>query len=58
MSKLAIKLKDPALAEKLQAAGFTNPSQIREASDKELKAINGIGSATLRDIRAKLPKRG
>jgi len=58
MNKLAIKLEDEELAAKLQAAGFNNPSQIRDASDKELKAIDSIGSATLRAIRAKFPKRG
>ena len=53
MNKLAIKLKDPELAEKLQAAGFANPRQIRDATDKELLAVEGLGRATLEKVRSK-----
>ena len=53
MSKLAVKLKDPELAAKLQAAGFTNPRQIRDAANKDLLQIVGVGEAALAQIRAK-----
>ena len=56
MSKLAIKLGDAELAAKLEAAGFDNPRKIRDASDRELKAAEGIGQAALDKIRAKFPK--
>jgi len=56
MSKLAIKLKDADLAAKLEAVGFDNPRKIRDASDKELKAAEGIGAAAVKAIRARFPK--
>lgn len=55
--KLAIKLGDAELAEKLYNAGFRSPSAIRRASDEELEAIPGIGKATRQAIRARLPGR-
>ena len=57
MSKLAIKLKDKALAERLIEAGFTSPAAIREASDKDLREIDGVGPVTLKAIRAKFASR-
>ena len=56
--KLAIKLRDADLAEKLAVAGFDNPAKIRNADDKDLRAIPGIGQASLDKIRGRLPKRG
>ena len=57
MNKLAVKLKDRELAEKLQAAGLTNPRRIRDATDKELLSVEGIGKATLERVRAKFKAR-
>ena len=51
VSKLAIKLGDAALAQKLIEAGYRNPRQIRDASDAELAAIPGIGRVTVAAIR-------
>jgi len=56
MSKLGIKLQDAELAAALTEAGFDNPRKIRDASDKDLKAIPGLGDVAVRKIRAKLPK--
>ena len=56
MNKLAIKLKDADLAAKLEAAGFDNPRKIRDATDKQLRAVEGIGQAALSKIREKLPR--
>ena len=56
MSKLAILLQDEELAAKLTEAGFTNPRQIRDALDRELLAIPGLGQATLAKVREKFPK--
>lgn len=39
-------------AEKLAAAGFDTPEQIARASDDDLLAIEGIGTATLKKLRA------
>ena len=56
MSKLAIKLKDVELAAKLTEAGFTNPRKIRDASDKDLRDIPGLGQASLAKVRERFPK--
>ena len=56
MSKLAVKLRDTELAAILTEAGFKNPRQIRDASDKDLRAVPGLGAAALAKIRAKFPK--
>ena len=56
MNKLAVKLQDAELAAALTEAGFDNPRKIRDASDKDLKAIPGLGDVAVRKIRAKLPK--
>jgi len=55
--KLAKKLGDSELASALVAAGFDNPAKIRQASDKELEAVKGVGKAKREQIRKKLPKR-
>jgi len=52
--KLAIKLKDRQLARLLVRAGLTTPRAIRNATDEELRAINGVGPATLQAIRGRL----
>ena len=56
MNKLAVKLKDAELAAVLVEAGFTNPRQIRDASDKDLRAVPGVGTAALAKIRGKFPR--
>ena len=56
MSKLAILLQDEELAAKLTEAGFTNPRKIRDALDRELLAIPGLGQASLAKVREKFPK--
>ena len=57
MDKLAVKLGDRELAEKLRAVGLTNPRRIRDATDKELLSVEGIGKATLERVRAKFKAR-
>ena len=52
--KLTVKLKDPELAAALVKAGFHNPAKIRAASDKELKAVASVGSATVAILRRKI----
>jgi DNA integrity scanning protein DisA with diadenylate cyclase activity len=54
--KLAVKLGDADLAERLVKAGFRNPQTIRNAEDKALEAVPGIGKAKREKIREKLPK--
>lgn len=41
----------PDLARKLEAHGFETPESVREASDDELLAVEGIGPAKLQEIR-------
>ncbi len=53
--KLAIKFKDRQLARLLVRAGLTTPRAVRNATDDELRAINGVGPATLQAIRRKMP---
>jgi len=55
--KLAMKLRDPELAEKLVRAGFDNPAKLRAASDKQLKAVSGVGQSALDKIRKKFKRR-
>ena len=57
VSKLANRLDDRELAEILVEAGFGLPSDIRRATNKRLKEIDGIGVAQVRAIRAVFPKR-
>jgi hypothetical protein len=56
MNKLAVKLRDVELAAKLTEAGYDNPRKIRDASDKDLRAIPGLGAAALGKIRGRFPK--
>ena len=56
MSKLAIKLRDAELAEKLEKAGYRNPRQIRDATDEELLAVPGVGKAKLKQARKAFSK--
>ena len=58
VQKLGIKLGEPGLAALLANAGFDNPAKIRKAEDKDLRAIPGIGQASLDKIRGRLPRRG
>lgn len=39
----------------LIAGGITTIEAVREATDKDLRALKGIGPAAVRDIRAALP---
>lgn len=57
VSKLASRLGDQGLAEILVEAGFGSPGDIRRATNKRLKEIEGIGVAQVRAIRAVFPKR-
>lgn len=57
ISKLAKRLGDRELAEILVEAGFGLPGDIRRATNKQLKEIEGIGVAQVRTIRAVFPKR-
>ena len=54
--KLSAKLNDSTLAALLVRGGYTNPRQIRDASDQDLLAISGIGQVSLDDIRAVFPQ--
>ena len=56
--KLAMKLGDSELASALVTGGFDNPAKIRAATDRELRAIRGIGKASVDKIREKLPHKG
>jgi len=56
MSKLAVKLQDAELAAALTEAGFDNPRKIRDAKDKDLRAVPGLGTAAIRKIRERFPK--
>lgn len=44
------------VADRLAAAGYDTEDSIREASDDELRAIPGIGDATVKRIRAFYPE--
>jgi len=54
MSKLGIKLNDAELAEKLEEAGFRSPRQLRNATDKDLKAV--LGKSSVDKVRKKFPR--
>jgi len=43
------------LVERLVAAGFDTPRKIKAAKDADLKAIKGIGAATVAALRVQLP---
>ena len=57
VSKLVARLGDRELAEILAEAGYGLPSDIRRATNKELKEIEGIGVRQVRAIRAVFPRR-
>ena len=58
VQKLAVKFGgDLDLAEMLVQAGLDTPAKIKKATDKTITAIPDIGEATLKQIRAKVPKR-
>lgn len=42
----------PEIAEKLSAAGYGTPEAIAAASDEQLLAVEGIGPATVKRLRA------
>lgn len=46
----------PDLAEKLEEAGYQTPEDLKSASDEELLAVDGLGQAKLRQIRADLSR--
>jgi len=54
VDKLARKLKDRELAEKLVAAGLKNPGLIRRATNKAITAA--VGRSGLKVVRAVFPK--
>ena len=56
-AKLARRLGDVELAEILVEAGFGLPGDIRRATNKRLKEVEGIGVSQVRAIRAVFPKR-
>jgi hypothetical protein len=51
IEKLALRLKDAALAEALVAAGLDNPAKIRQATDAQLDHL--IGKTARKKLRAK-----
>ena len=55
-SRLAVHLGDEALAAMLVKAGFKLAKQVKAATDKDLLAVPGIGKATLKQIRERLPR--
>jgi len=52
--KLAQRLRDRELAEKLVLAGFDNPAKIRKATNEQLEAVKGIGRASREKIRERV----
>lgn len=52
--RLSRKL-DQDVAEKLVAAGFDTPRKIKAATDRALRAIDGIGQAAVTAIREQFP---
>lgn len=54
VTKLAHKLGDKELSAKLVAAKLDTPRKIKAATDKQLKAIQGVGDATLADVRKRI----
>lgn len=57
VEKLARLGLDRSDAEKLVEAGIDAPSKIKTATDGELKAIPGIGAATVRELRERFPRK-
>lgn len=54
IAKLAIKLRDRDLAEKLVKAGLDSPRKIRDASDKDIE--KALGKAGKDKVREHVPK--
>lgn len=57
ISKLTSRLGNRELAEILVEAGFATPGDIRRATNKRLKEIEGVGVAQVRAIRVIFPRR-
>jgi len=56
--KLQLKLGiDAEVAQALVRVGLGKPNLIRNATDKMLEAVPGIGKATLERIRARVPRK-
>ena len=53
-AKKMTKFVDAKLVPALLAAGFDTPRKIKAASDSQLRAIPGIGTATVKTIRERL----
>ena len=53
-NKLNHRLNDRDLAEKLVAAGLDTARKIKAATDRQIKAVQGIGDATLSVIRERI----
>lgn len=49
------KIIDNKLAAILSAAGIARVGQVRKLSDKDLKALPGIGAKAVEAIRAEIP---
>lgn len=43
-----------AMSETLAGAGFATPADVQAATDEQLRAVPGIGPATLKKLRAEL----
>ena len=46
----------PDVAERLAAAGYDTPDKIAQATDEQLLAVDGIGQATVKRLRATVVK--
>ena len=57
-TKLAHKLGMKKLAGALVEAGLDTPAKIKGATDAQIKAIPGVGPATVKKIRQAFPKQG
>ena len=55
--KLAHKLNDKELAEKLVEAGLDTPRKLKAAKDKDIKAAPGVGQSGVDKVRAVFPKK-
>lgn len=57
MNKQVEKLRhffDASIAQKLVDAGLETPRKIKAAKDADLKAIKGVGDATVAAVRGRL----
>jgi len=46
-----LEAQDEHLVQLLRDAGYMSANELEEASDEELRAVNGIGAASLRKIK-------